>query len=228
MKYINSSVIGFKDRKIPFTMHGKTDNAEVLVIFLPGSNYTVSSPIFHFLGEIIYKQSLHILEVNFPYKEEFYDDISQEDLYKAVVVDTQLVIDRVLETHAYANYLFIGKSIGTIALSSELKRDIFEKAKGIWLTPLINRKEVLHEIGNTPNKGLCILGDKDKIYSEEVWEKVKQNQHMTTRLVPNANHRLEYDEDFYKSIDLLKDIVAEIEDFIRREVIRSNDGTMGN
>jgi hypothetical protein len=93
MKYINSSVTGFKGMKIPYTMHGRTDCAKDLVIFFPGSNYTVNSPIFHFLGEMIFKQSVHILEVNFPYKDEFYDDLSQEDLYKAVVTDAKTVID---------------------------------------------------------------------------------------------------------------------------------------
>lgn len=219
MKYLSSSVIGFKDMKVPYTMYGKTDNAKCLVIFLPGSNYTVNSPIFHFLGELIFNQSLHILEVNFPYKDEFYDDLSQEDLYKAVVMDAKLVIDKVLESHSYENFLFIGKSIGTIAMSSELNRTIFKQAKGIWLTPLINRTDVLNAISETPNKGLCILGDKDKIYSEEVWRKVKKNEHITTRLIPNANHRLEHQEDFYKSFDLLKSIVTDIEDFLLREVV---------
>ena len=108
-------------------------------------------------------------------------------------------------------------------MSSELNRNIFKRAKGIWLTPLINRTDVLNAISETQNKGLCILGDKDKIYSEEVWQIVEKNEHITTRLIPNANHRLEHFEDFYTSFDLLKDIIADIEDFIRREVIRNND-----
>lgn len=135
------------------------------------------------------------------------------------MMDAKLVIDKVLESHFYENYLFIGKSIGTIAMSSELNRDIFKMAKAIWLTPLINRTEVLNAISETPNKGLCILGDKDKIYSEEVWEIVEKNEHITTRLIPNANHRLEHHEDFYKSIDMLKNIISDIEGFLMREVI---------
>ena len=221
MKYINSSVTGFKDMKIPYTMHGKTDNAKDLVIFLPGANYTVNSPIFHFLGEILFNQSVHILEVNFPYKDEFYDDFNQEDLYMAVEMDANLVIDKVLESHSYENYLFIGKSIGTIAMSSELKRDIFKQAKGIWLTPLINRTEVLNAISETSNKGLCILGDKDKIYTEKSWEIVEKNEHLTTRSIPNANHRLEHYEDFYKSFDILKNIICDIEEFLLREVVNN-------
>lgn len=207
--------------KIPYTIHGKTANAKDLVIFLPGANYTVNSPIFHFLGEIIFNQSMHILEVNFPYKDEYYDELSQEDLYKAVEMDAKLVIDKVLESHSYKNYVFIGKSIGTIAMSSELKRDIFKQAKGIWLTPLINRTEVLNAISEIPNKGLCILGDKDKIYTEKLWEIVQENVHLTTRLIPNANHRLQHDEDFYKSFDILKSIICDIEKFLLREVVKS-------
>ena len=221
MKYINSSVIGFKGRKVPFTIHGKVENAKSLVIFLPGANYTVNSPIFHFLGELIFNQSLHILEVNFPYKDEFYDDFSQNDLYKAVVTDAKLVIDKVLEAHSYEDYVFIGKSIGTIAMSSELKRNIFKQSKGIWLTPLLNKSDVLKAVCETTNKGLCILGDKDKIYTEKVWGLVKKNEHITTRLIPNANHRLEHQEDFYESFDLLINIVSDIERFLLKEVVKS-------
>lgn len=219
MKYINSSIRGFKDRKIPYTIHGKVENAKDLVIFFPGANYTVNSPIFHFLGELIFNQSLHILEVNFPYKDEFYDDFSQKDLYKAVVTDAKLVIDKVLESHSYENYVFIGKSIGTIAMSSELNRNIFKHSKGVWLTPLLNITEVLNAISTTPNKGLCILGDQDKIYSKKVWEIVEKNEHITTILIPDANHRLEHQEDFYKSFDLLINIVSDIEKFLLKEVV---------
>ena len=111
MKYINSSVTGFKGRRIPYTIHGKKEDAKELVILLPGANYTVNSPIFHFLGEILFDQSSHILEVNFPYKDEFYDDLSQRDLYEAVVVDAKLVIDKVLESpyHMRTMYLSVNQ-----------------------------------------------------------------------------------------------------------------------
>jgi hypothetical protein len=104
-------------------------------------------------------------------------------------------------------------------MSSELNRNIFKRAKGVWLTPLINRTEILNVISETSNKGFCILGDKDKIYSEKRWSIIEKNQHITTRLIPNANHRLEDDEDFYKSFDILKSIITDIEDFLLREVI---------
>ena len=215
MKYINKSIAGYKGMKIPYTLFGKNDDSQELIVLLPGAGYTVNSPVFHYLSGILFEQSKDILEVNYPYNNEFYNDFNTEEIHKAVKIDSRLVIDSILETTSYKRYVFIGKSIGTIAMSSELKRDEFKDAEAIWLTPLLNLDAVYSAIVESGNKGLCILGDKDRVYSKELFDQLRQNENLVPKLISGANHSLDYyDNDVFESIDILKNIITEIQSYL--------------
>jgi hypothetical protein len=152
--------------------------------------------------------------VTYNYNDEAYDDLTNEELSVAIKYDVQTVIDAILEKKHYLNYCFIAKSLGTIALSSELKRDEFKNAKAVWQTPLIHREDVLTSMVNSKQKGLTIIGDADRIYSEELIAMVQQNPNMVCKVVPQVGHALDVEGDALKSIDLLKEIMTDIQEFI--------------
>ncbi|MGP4108831.1 alpha/beta hydrolase [Virgibacillus sp. L01] len=213
MKYINESIEGYKGKKIPYTLYGKSENSQDLVILLPGAGYTVNSPVFHYSTGIFFNKYKDILEVNYPYNDGFYNNFTRNELYEAVKSDSKLVIDKVLNTNSYTNFYIVGKSIGTIAMSSELKRICFRDAKTIWLTPILDLDEVFTSMVDSKNKGLCFIGDKDRFYTEERFNKIRTNKNIISKLIPEVNHSLDYDEDITNSIDVLKGIVADIEKF---------------
>lgn len=64
-------------------------------------------------------------------------------------MDVKTVLDEVLPNKTYENYCLIGKSLGTIAMSYELNRECFKNTKAIWLTPLIQREDVLSAMVRT-------------------------------------------------------------------------------
>ncbi len=209
MKYINESIEGYKGKNIPYTLYGKTDSSHDLVIILPGAGYTANSPIFHYSTGVFFNKNKDILAVNYSYSDPFYNNFSQNELYEAVKSDSKLVIDKILNTNSYINFYIIGKSIGTIAMSSELKRTIFENAK----TPLLDLDEVFTTMVDSKNKGLCFMGDRDRFYTEEKFNKIRTNKNITSKLIPGVNHSLDHEEDIAKSIDTLKDVVTDIEKF---------------
>jgi hypothetical protein len=221
LKFINESLEGYRGMKIPYTLYGKSDNSQDLLILLPGTGYTVNSPVFHYSTEIFFNQYLDILEVNYPYKNEFYKDFSFEELNKAVKIDSALIIDTVLNTNSYKNFYFIGKSLGTIAMSSLLDRNEFKDAKVIWLTPILSLDEVLNTMVESKNKGLCFIGDNDRFYTKELFNELRRNENITSKLIPGANHSLDFNEDPIKSIDILKWIVTDINNFLSTHL--SND-----
>ncbi|WEG12589.1 alpha/beta hydrolase [Pullulanibacillus sp. KACC 23026] len=222
MKFINSSVDGYKGMKIPYTLYGKTNHSKDLAILLPGSGYTVNSPVFHYSSDIFFNHSIDILEVNYPYKHEFYNDFSSEELYTAVKFDSRKVIDTVLETNFYNNFYFIGKSLGTIALSSLLSKDVFKDAKVIWLTPILNCNEVYEAMIKNKHEGLCFIGDNDHFYTEELFLKLRNNETIQSKLLKGVNHSLDNDDDPIKSIDVLKTIITDIDKFIIKTTSEEN------
>jgi hypothetical protein len=123
------------------------------------------------------------------------------------------VLDIILKDNSYENFYIIGKSLGTIAMSSELSRDIFKEAKAVWLTPLIQRDDVFDAMLSCNNNGLCFIGDKDPYYTEKRFNLLANNPKIVARLIPNVNHSLEYENNTVESIEILKSVIHDIKNF---------------
>jgi hypothetical protein len=213
LHFKSNSVKGYKNMDIPYTILSKTDAPKGLAIIFPGAGYTVQSPLLHYSTGALLAKSFDVLHVDFPYNNTFYDDFTAEKFNEAVLFDSKAVVDNVLAENIYDEFYLIGKSIGTIALSSELKRSVFQSAKVVWLTPLLQKDEVFNAMVTSKNKGLCVIGDKDLCYVVERFNQILQNPDMTSKLIPNVNHILEYDDDVFGSIDILRYVITEIDQF---------------
>jgi hypothetical protein len=137
-----------------------------------------------------------------------------EELSEAIIYDVKTVLDEVLKDTSYEKFYLVGKSLGTIAMSSELSRDIFKEANAIWLTPLIHRDDVFAAMVNNENRGLCIIGDNDHCYVKERFDQLKTKPNIVAKLLPNVNHSLEYDYNIVESIDVLKRLINDIQEFV--------------
>lgn len=214
MLNINKSTVeAYKKMNIPFTLLSQEKGSKNLAIMLPGAGYTAQAPLFHYSTENFLNRSFDVLEVNYRYNDEAYDDFSMEEISEAIKFDVKTVLDKVLIENSYEDFYIIGKSLGTIALSSELTRNEFRDAKAVWLTPLIQRDDVLDAMAGSKHQGLCFIGDEDRCYIEERYKQVKNNSNIVSSLIPGADHSLELKEDVLGSIDVLKDIIRAIEAF---------------
>lgn len=204
---------GYKKVSVPYTILRKTEDKNNLAIILPGAGYTVQAPLLHYSTSVLLKKDFDVLHVNYQYQSDDYQLFSYEEIVEAIKHDANTVISRVLNEISYENFYLIGKSIGTIALSSILEREVFKHADVVWLTPLLPRDDVFERMMTSHNKGLCVIGDSDKYYVHERYEQLKNNHSMRTILHKNANHSLEYDEDPAGSIELLRQVIQDIEQF---------------
>jgi len=91
---------------------------------------------------------------------------------------------------------------------------MFKDAKVVWLTPILQNDEVFNAMVNSNNKGLCISGEKDSFcFIVERFEVLKNNPSLILRVVDGGNHSLELDKDPIKSIEMLKSVISEINEF---------------
>ena len=213
LKTNTESVKGYKEMNISYTLLRAEENSGNLTIFLPGAGYTIRSPLFHYSTDIFLNKGFDVLQVNYQYNDRVYAEFSMEELSEAIKYDVRTVIDTVLKETSYENFYIIGKSLGTIAMSSELRRDIFEEAKAVWLTPLIQRDDVFDAMVSSTNSGLCFIGDNDHCYTEERFNQLANNPKIVARLIPNVNHSLEYENNTVESIEVLKSVIDDINNF---------------
>lgn len=207
-------VSGYKEMSISYNYFTR-DHADGLMIVLPGSGYTAQAPLLHYAKHFSVQLHYDLLQVTYDYNDKAYDDFTNEELGEAIKYDVNTVIDAILEKKSYLNYCFIAKSLGTIGLSTEMNREEFKNAKAVWLTPLIHREDVLASLVKSQQKGLSIIGDADRIYSEERMAMIQQNPYMVSKVVPQVGHALDVEGDTLKSIEVLKEIMSDIQEFIK-------------
>ena len=142
MKQESGVVKGYQELNVPFTFLRNEHHSKSLVVFLPGTGYTVQSPLFHYAKELFIQRDFDVLQVNYQYKDKVYAEFTVEERIESIIFDVNKVLDEALMNAPYENYYVMGKSIGTIAMSSLLSRTEFIEAKAIWLTPLLQLDEV--------------------------------------------------------------------------------------
>lgn len=207
------SILGYEEMEIPFTLFSTNENSKNIAILLPVAGYTVQAPLLHYSTGVFLNKSFDVLQVNYSYNNKSYDNFSMDEIAEAIKHDVRVVIDKVINNKSYEYFYLIGKSLGTIAMTSELKGEKFNNAKAVWLTPLLQRDDVFETILKGKNKGLCFIGDNDRHYNAERYEQVVINTNIVSRLFPNVNHSLQYESDPVNSIDILKSIITENNEF---------------
>ncbi|MGD7021211.1 alpha/beta family hydrolase [Rossellomorea vietnamensis] len=212
-KVYTNALEGYKGMEVPYSIVSKSEGCKDIAIILPGAGYTVQSPLLHFSTSVFLNKSFDVLQINYRYNDNSYDDFSMEEISEAIKVDVNTVIDEVFYHNSYENIYLIGKSLGTIAMGGVLNREEFSNAKAIWLTPLIQREDVLEPLLGSKNKGLLFIGDQDPYFTSERFEEASKSPNVTAILIPEVNHILEYNEKTLDSIDVLKRIVANIDHF---------------
>lgn len=208
------SVLGYREMEVPFNLISEVEGTKKLVVFLPGAAYTVQSPAFHYSQYIFLEKGFDVLQVNYLYNDQVYDEFTKEELSEAIKYDVKTVLEEVLKDTSYETFYFVAKSLGTIALTSIVNQDLFKDAHIVWLTPLLQLDDVFSAMVVSENRGLCIIGDNDRCYIEDRFNQLKDKSTIMASMLPNVNHRLEYDHSTVESIDVLKNVIKDIQEFV--------------
>ncbi|WP_214819808.1 MULTISPECIES: alpha/beta family hydrolase [unclassified Exiguobacterium] len=207
----DGQVVGTNGIPVSYSFLQPDSSSDTLVILLPGYGYTNDSPMFRYTTALCLENGLNVLEVNYNYRDERYDSV---DVSVAIVNDVRLVIDQLLQSHSFNKYIIIGKSLGTIAMTSERGRHVFRDAELVWLTPLLKRNDVYEAILSHEGKQLVLMGTEDQHY---ILERIKNLEHEALtelEIVEQMNHSLEYTGDTYRSLRLLETLLKRVEEFV--------------
>lgn len=217
MHELTSKLRGFNGVDVSYTLLTHEESSKQLAILLPGFRYSTSAPMFHFTTSLLLERSIDVLEINYQY---FRDDYAHIDNIDDVVRhDVRAVVDHVLSTHSYEAFIFVGKSLGTVALANELTRPIFRDASVIWLTPLLQLEDVTNTILTSPASQLLVIGDKDHCYTPGRLEVLSTVTSLKTCLLKNVHHGLERESDSFGSIAVLQEVMEAIDSFLPPKVL---------
>lgn len=213
VKMIKEYVAGYKEKPVDYLLFKQDMQSNSIAVMFPGRGYTAQAPLFHYSTGVFLNKGFDVLHVNYDYTSEESNSMSLDEHITQITEDVKAVMDRVLESHSYENHTLIGKSIGTIALSSIVDREELSKAKVVWLTPLLQLDTVFNKMIESLSAGLCIIGDKDPCYISERYEQLYTKENILCLLIPGTEHSLNYADNPIESIDVLKRVITEINKF---------------
>lgn len=215
VKPINGEVVRNEYSTIPYTWIRGQQPSRSICFMLPGLGYTTQRPLFHYATGVCLNQNIDVLHINYQFSQnEFFKKLSEPEQDQWMHDDVKAVVDEVLKDTVYERVVWLSKSIGSIPMAKEWKQSSIQKSMGIWLTPLIKIGEVYDALSDTDVPSLCVIGDQDHHYLEDRISSLKNNDQVTTIVIPNADHGLEINGDIPATMDAIKEVTLSIQEFL--------------
>lgn len=214
VQLLRGAANGYKEFPISYNLIKQDKPSSSLVTMFPGKGYTMQGPLFHYSTGLFISKGFDVLHVNYDYNTEKFDEMDRDEQITQISEDVNAVLNHVLNSnHTYQNYSLIGKSLGTIALSSIVHHEKLANASVIWLTPLLQLDNVFDKMLISTQRGLCVIGEEDPCYIKSRFEQLDSKENLTSILIPGTDHSLNYPDKPIESIEVLKSVISAISEF---------------
>ncbi len=185
----------------------KNESERRLAVIFPGIGYHKDKPLLYYATKLLQGRGYEIVNITFrdmPAKIKG----DREMIKKAAEIASLQAKEQLAEIDftAYEKIIFIGKSIGTVALA-KFAGEHEIKAKQVWYTPLeetfsYNQHEVI-----------AFIGEDDPWSNVDNVKKYALEQGITLYSYEGSNHSLE-SENVDKNIEILREVIKKTRDYL--------------
>ncbi|ADU30956.1 hypothetical protein [Evansella cellulosilytica] len=189
--------------------------ASKVCFMFSGVGYKYDHPLFYFATMTMLNNKIDVVQVHYNYDE----DLLRKPIYniaEAMISDIDPVIKDVFHTNKYDQSIFLGKSLGTIPLSTHIiRRKAYLNSKMIVLTPLIKSDEVFTGLHDSSHSHLLVIGDNDPHYLPNKLNELER-ENMIIEVVKGGDHALNVGEfDVQQSLSSCAVIMEKIDRFVK-------------
>ncbi|MFJ9892030.1 alpha/beta hydrolase [Streptomyces sp. NPDC091280] len=186
----------------PFTAPTRFDGApDRVAVVVPGVGYSPARPLLHFAREVLIQHGWTVQELWWRVPDDF-SRFTVDDRISWV----ERQVTRAVDAEAGACRLLVGKSLGSLACGLAADRDI----AAAWLTPLLTVGHVARSLRRAEAPTLLVGGSADPQWDARVAESLRHG----VLEVPSADHSLELAGDATGSVDVLRQVVARLDQFV--------------
>lgn len=208
---------GFGGAPVPNRFLRHEGHTNHLVILLPGMNYSNERPLMHYSSQLVQftsPQGADVLGVDYAYQSV----ADETALRERMAADAgAAIVAGMAQRPEYGIVTLTGKSIGTIAMTFALERQLVPPAsRCVWLTPLLKLSDVRNRILLHPGPSFIAIGTEDPQYDPAWLAQWQSATGGTLAIVEGGNHGLSIEHDVLRSIAALGDVMAKLQAFLRR------------
>ena len=167
------------------------------VVLLPGRQYLSQGPLLWFAREAAQAGGWSVLEVD----ERAPDDADPFEWMRGRA-------QRALEETDAEHVAVIGKSLGSAAAP-------IVRGPAIWLTPLLNRPEIVDALGSAEAPTLLIGSPDDPTWGDGT---VPDNARLQVLELPGLDHSLQVSGDPRASLDVLAHVTEHVAAFLNAQL----------
>jgi surfactin synthase thioesterase subunit len=186
--------------------HHEEPRSTRLVVLLPGRGYTTEHPVLYYLRKMAFARGYDVLSVEYGFQANNAELTPENIPY--LQQDVAGAVAPVFE-RGYEHICVAGKSLGTPLAAELARRIVTDEVSLIQLTPIGGAMHGLGEI-----RTLAVIGTSDSLYSPEIVEAFRESRTVHWRVFEGLNHALEYDNDWGRSLDALREVMAACAEFL--------------
>ncbi|MFX1368398.1 MAG: hypothetical protein ACFFAY_07360 [Promethearchaeota archaeon] len=210
------TIFGHRSLPVPNTYLRLKETSQRLAIVFPGRGYTSQAPLLYYTINTLLEKGLNVLSVDYSYSENReYQELGQDEKLKWLYDDVNAAYQTALNELDVSLEVFVGKSLGTLAIGHLLERyPDARKAKIVWHTPLIQMPSLEKQIQEYKPKSLFVIGSADPHYSHEILSKLIRATGGEALVVNGADHSMEVSGSVKESLQVIGDIINCVERFV--------------
>jgi hypothetical protein len=184
----------------------QSSKSNSIVILFPGADYSCDKPLLHYARKATLLSGCDVLSLEYGYFKTS-NSFNSEFLENTIKETTEAI--QIGLSNSYKKIYFISKSLGTV-VAGEISKSIgYDKINNLFLTPTI------HTIPHiTKAKCTVVVGTNDKAFSKEHLDAIKEYSSVDLHIINDAVHSLEVDNDYIRSLEILRDITNLCVDFV--------------
>jgi len=212
-------IIGYDETEIPVQI--VSGGSETVVVLYPGMGYSLQAPVFHYLGQLLLRENIDSIGINYRYGENRGYRQSDGNRRRDWIASDAAAIARTLGPvlAGYRKVLYVGKSLGTVVLRHQLDaRLVRDDAFLVWLAPVDGIRQAWAYARSLGQKSLFLFGTGDPGCTPDCPGSLGGTDRLEIVEIPGAGHYFEAAGDIPRSIENLSLVMKNLERFILNSV----------
>lgn len=209
-------VNGHAQATIPNRFLRQVGESHSLAVLLPGLNYSCDHPLLYYTTTILLEHSFDVVQLWANYTVTEYQSLSNQEQLHRLAEDATALINAGLAQRNYSRLLLVGKSIGTLTLGALFSNsETFLDAHAIWFTPLTQYTVVVRGMARAHKKSLYVAGSNDRSFDTGPLRSAPFYASHQNLVIQDADHSLQIPNDLPRSLDMMKQIVAAVDAYVK-------------
>lgn len=189
-------------------------NSNKICFMFAGTGYNYDKPLLHYATSLMLELGYDVVQVCYTFEQHQFNQPA-EAISEMVYHSVNSIVTYYLQSNAYEEAVYIGKSLGTLPLTDYyIQQETIIPSRYILLTPLLSFEHVMQNLAN--QHAFIAMGTADPHFSNERLSQLTSHQLM---IADNANHSLEIANNTIESIITCQTILLELKTYLQSAVL---------